>query len=290
MMYFLYKTGYYLTKILPLKACYAIAEGVAWLFYTLSERDRENLRGNLKIILGDDVDPEELDIHLWAVFKNFAKYLTDFFRFTEFNEEYIAENIEIDGIGNLDRCIEMGKGVIVVSMHLGNWELGGAVVGGLKYPISAIVLEHTSRRVNEFFNKLRAINKMKAIPLGLQVKECFKVLRRGEILAIAGDRDYTGGGIPADFFGRKVLMPKGAAAISIKTGAPIVVAVLTREKGDKFKFSFSEPIDFKPSGNRDADIQNLMSEYLKLFEENVRAYPDQWYEFRNIWDRVKTTQ
>jgi KDO2-lipid IV(A) lauroyltransferase len=290
MLYFLYRTGFYLTKILPRSWCYVIAEVVAWLFYTFSEKDRENVRRNLKIILGEDAPPEELESHLWAVFKNFAKYLADFFSFTEFNGEYIAENIEIEGRDNLDECMAGGKGVIALSLHLGNWELGGAVVGGLGYPISAIVLKHGSRRVNDFFNRQRALNKMKAIPLGLQVKECFKVLHRGEILAIAGDKDYTGGGIPAELFGRKVILPKGAAVISLKTGAPIIMALLTREKGDRFKLSFSKPVEFKPSGDKDADINGLMAEYLKLFEKKIRAYPDQWYEFRNIWDRAKTTQ
>lgn len=283
MMYGLYLLGIFLARVLPLKAGYAVAEFVATAYARVSKKDKDNVRSNLKVILGEDTDTEEIDAYVVGVFRNFAKYLVDFFRFPRFTEEYIKEHIEIEGREHLDECLAEGKGVIIVSMHLGNWELGGAVVGGLKYPINAIVLVQENKKINDFFTKQRSINGMKGIPLGLQIKECFKVLKNNEVLAIAGDKDYTSNGIYVDFFGRKAVMPKGAAVLSIRTGAPIVFTVLTREKGDSFRLTCEEPIRYKPAGDREKDVKELMGKYLRYFEKYVREYPDQWYEFRKIW-------
>lgn len=285
MLYVLYLIGFFLAKVLPMRACYAIAGFVARIFYIFSKRDKEELKENLRVVLGEDTPKEVIDRHTREVFKNFAKYLADFFKFTVFTEEYIDKNIGIEGREHLDGALKEGKGVINLALHLGNWELGGAVVGGLKYPASAIVLEHKSKRVNDFFVKQRAINNFRSIPIGFQIKECFRALRRNEMVAIVGDKDYTSNGVYVDFFGKKALLPKGPAVVSLRTGAPIVFSVLTREKGDKFILHFEKPIKYTPTDDHEKDVRELMKIYIKFFEKYVRKYPDQWYVFRKVWNQ-----
>ncbi|MFH1552128.1 MAG: lysophospholipid acyltransferase family protein [Candidatus Omnitrophota bacterium] len=283
MLYILYRIGFFLARIMPLKACYFAGSLVAWVYFLFAEKDKEILRENLRMVLGKNTDADTIDKHVLEVFKNFAKYLADFFRFPRVTEDYVFENIEIEGREHMDACLAEGNGVILLSLHLGNWELGGAVVAALKYPISAIVLKHANKRINDFFTRQRSINNLKAIPVGLQIKECFRVLRKNEALAIAGDKDYTSGGIYVDFFGRKAVMPKGPAVFSLKTSAPIVVCVLTRKKDDTFRFCFEEPIRYEPTGEYDKDVRALMEKYLAVFEKHIRENPDQWYAFKKIW-------
>lgn len=290
MLYPLYILGFSLANLLPLRVGYAVAVFIARVYWFFARRDQAELKDNLRVVLGDDVSEKVLDKHVRAIFKNFAKYLVDFFKFTRFTEEYVTEHIRIDGRENLDKALKEGKGVVLTSLHLGNWELGGAVVGGLKYPISAIVLEHKNRRINDFFNRQRAINEMKPIPIGLSIKECFKVLKRNEFLAIVGDKDYTSGGIYVDFFDRKALMPRGPAAFSLKTGAPIVITILTREKDDSFVLAVEEPIRYESTGDYEKDMRSLMELYLKRCEKYIRKYPDQWYVFRRIWEPQQITR
>lgn len=290
MMYWLYVTGAFLAKILPLKVCYAVAGLVARLFFMFSEKDKEELRENLRVVLGEGADEASINEHIIRVFRNFAKYLADFFRFPVFTEERISKNIKMEGREHLDECLAGGKGALLLGLHLGNWELGGAIVGALKYPISAIVLEHGDRRINEFFVRQRIINRLRSIPVGVQVKECFKVLKRNEVLAVVGDKDYTSSGIYVDFFGKKALMPRGAAVLSLKTGAPIVFCALIREKDNTFKLCFEKPIRYTPTGDHGKDVRALMGEYLRIFEKYIRKDPDQWYAFRKIWVPEQTIQ
>jgi len=283
-------TGVLLARIVPKRGAYAIAEAVARLYFKFSGSDKDELRVNMRVVLGDGATEEEIDEHVLKVFINFAKYLVDFFSFPKFTEEHIFDNIEIIGREYLDECLSEGRGVILTSVHLGNWELGGAIVGAMKYPISAIVLVHDNKRINDFFVKQRSINDMTSIPIGLQIKECFKALKRNEALAIVGDKNYTSNGIYVDFFGKKALMPKGPAVIALRTSAPIIFTAVTREKGDKFRLSFEKPIKYKSTGDHEKDEKALMGEYLRIFEKYICKYPDQWYAFQPIWNQEQITQ
>lgn len=275
--------GSFLSRIFSLEVAYSIAGFVAWIYFLMSWSDRKEMRDNLKVVLGPDAAKSELDRNVLSVFTNFAKYLVDFFRFPRFSSEYISKNIEVAGKENLEECLAGGKGVILVALHLGNWELGAALVGALGYNISVIALEHRDPRINDFFNFQRAINGVKSIPTGASVRSCFKALGKNQIVAIAADKDYTATGIEVDFFGEKTLLPRGAAVISLRTGAPIVFTALTREKGERFRLAFEKPIRYSPSGDNDKDVKTLIGEYVKIFEKYILAYPGQWYAFRRVW-------
>ncbi|MEA3489900.1 MAG: lysophospholipid acyltransferase family protein [Candidatus Omnitrophota bacterium] len=303
MLYALYIIGFYLTRIMPRKMCYAIAELVARGYYLFASRDKEELRANLEVILGEDVDENTIERCILNVFRNFAKHLADFFKFQKITGDFISENIEISGLEYIEECLSEGKGVILVALHLGNWEMGGAVMPALKYPFNAIVLEHANPRINDFFKKRRSIHGVRgipvrqrsvddpgSIPVSVQIKECFRVLRNKELLVIVGDKDYTSTGIHVDFFGKKALMPKGPAAFSLKTGAPIIMSAFVRKKDDRFMLCFEPPIRYSGTGDYENDLRELMKKYLGLFEKYIRKYPDQWYAFKKIWDQQKITQ
>jgi KDO2-lipid IV(A) lauroyltransferase len=282
--------GYCLIKVLPIRVCYFLADVIAYLYYLCARRDIGELRANLKIVLGENAGEKMIRKNIRGVFRNFARYLADFMKYSRFTEDYINEKIKVEGTEILDECLSRGKGIIVLAPHLGNWEMGASVVATLGYPISAIVLEHKDKRINDFFMKRRAVHNLKLIPLGMQLKKCFKTLKDNEILAIAGDKAYSQNGEYVDFFGNKAFMPKGAAFFSLKTGAPIVTSALTREKNNTYKFVFEGPIKFEPTGDLEKDIKELMTRSLSKIEKYIREYPDQWYAFRKIWNHEPITR
>ncbi|HNX91643.1 MAG TPA: lysophospholipid acyltransferase family protein [Candidatus Omnitrophota bacterium] len=290
MLYALYTAGFFLAGVLPHGFCYFLAEMSARIYFFTCGDDKTKLKSNIRQVLGKDVSEAVLDRHVRRIYINFAKYLVDFFKFRGVTKEYIKKNFTIHNVEALDKCRQKGNGAILLTAHLGNWELGGAVVAGLGYPVSAIVWEHPDEKINNLFSSRRADNNLKCIPLGMQIKNCFKVLKRNEILAIAGDKNYTAGGLEVEFFGKKAVMPQGAAAFSIKTGAPIVIGFLIRDKNDSFILSFADPIEYPVTGDHDGDIQGLMKCCMVIFEKYIEKYPDQWYVFDYIWKPEKTIQ
>lgn len=290
MLYYLYRAGSCLAKAFPNKVCYAIADLIARIYYSISGADRASIRENLKVVLGPGVEEKVMKRHVLSLFRNFAKYLVDFFKFPRFTREEVFGRVKISGIERLDKCLSQGKGVILVSMHLGNWEMAGAVLGALGYAVNAIALEHGNKKVNDFFVSQRAINGLKVIPLGIQVKQCFKVLKRNEILGIIGDKDYTSNGEYVDFFGKKALIPKGPAVFALRTGAPIVVCAFIRNPDDSFEYTFETPEEYEPSGDESRDIEALMGGYIRIMESFIKEHPDQWYAFRRVWEQETTTR
>src|SRR3989338_9104766 len=131
--YFLYKFGQFCVLRLPLKTAYKIAVFISTLQYYLSPRDKKSVTHNLKVILGSRDDMPHL---VKEVFRNFGRYLLEFFRMTKIlNMEYIRKNVKITNISHLDHVLKQGKGGILLTAHIGNWELGGVVASMLGYPI-----------------------------------------------------------------------------------------------------------------------------------------------------------
>lgn len=283
MLYCLYKVGRAITLRLPIGVCYGLAVLIADVYYLFARQDRKDIEANLEVVLGP-CEKKLLKKHVKAIFRNFAKYLADFFRFSKIDKNYIATHIKIEGKENLERALSAKKGAIALSAHLGNWELGAAIVAKLGHPFYAIVLAHRDRRVNDFFLEQRALSSINVIPVGMQLKKCFRVLKENSVLAIVGDRLFSEHGTCADFFDRPAMLPKGPALFSLRTGAPIVPTFLIRMKDDSFTLIFEKPITGTLTDDKKEDMKNLIEKYASVIAQYVKRFPDQWYAFRRVWD------
>ena len=282
--YYLYQIGYYIIRSLPLKAAYAMAICLADCHYFISQQDRRAVEANFKVVLNTDtVEPSMVR----AVFRNFGKYLVDFFTMTKYlDANYISAHVKVANTAYLNDILAEGKGCILISAHLGNWELAGAVLSKLGYPLSVVALPHKDPRVNEFFNQQRSFFGTTVIPTTTAIRRCLEHAKANRFVAILAERDFSEHGIVMDFLGKPTLIPKGAALFSIKTGAPIVPAFFIREDNDDFHITFQKPI-YPPAleSNKidDEQLKPLIRQYLGTIEEQIRLYPQQWLLFREFW-------
>lgn len=284
MLYFLlYKIGQILVLSLPLKAAYHLALILADMRYLFFIRDRRVVKKNLGVVLGK-VNKKRLNYEARWVFRNFGKYLVDFFRFSKLDKNFIDKFIAVEGKNYLDEALTKGKGVILVSAHLGNWELGGAVISLLGYRFNVIVLSHANKRVDNLFVQQRTTKGVNVVPLGFGIRNCFRALSNNELVALLGDRVFSGQGLKMDFLGKKAVVPKGPAIFSIKSGAPIVPVFIIREKNDKFKLIFEPTLSYTLMGNLDLDTKNITKEILKILEKYIKEYPTQWFMAADFWE------
>lgn len=275
----LYKIGKFIAMTFPLKASYFIASVICYLQFYLSAKDRKAVLYNIKRVMPGS-GPKTVRKVSRQVFKNFGKYLVDFFRFSKIDREFIANYVRIKNIGYLDEALKEYPGVVALSAHLGNFELGGAVLAKLGYPFYAVALSHTYPKVNHFFNRQRASCGVNVIPVGLALRRCYQLLTGKNVIAFLGDRDFYGAGVEFNFCGRKALIPRGPAAFSIKTKAAIVPVFIVRDSGDYFSLIFEEPISPLNDNGHIKSERQLIREYLEVIEEYVKRYPFQWYMFQ----------
>ncbi len=275
--YFLYRALHFFASSLPLKAGYRVAVFFSILKYYFSPRDRRAVIANLKKILPAG-EHGKVNSYAKAVFINFGKYLLEFFRFSAADKDILKQLITVKGLDNIDAALKKGKGVIILSAHTGNWEMGGIFMALLGYPMLAVALPHRYHKVNSFFNSQREkMGVVVASSLGIGVKRIYESLKNNMLVALVGDRDFTKGGVKMRFLGDWKVIPRGPAVISQRTGAPIIPGFFSRNPDDTFVLDFLEPLpDYK-------DEVKTMEAYALAIEKIIRKDPTQWLLFREFW-------
>jgi len=280
--YYTYRFGQFIALVLPLRAVYFFAAALAQVYYCVAFHDRRFVKANLRIIFPEKSNRQLRKISR-MVFRNFAKYLVDFFRFEKIDRQYIDKNIKLENLHYFDQVLAKNKGVVVLTAHLGNWELGGVVLSQLNYPFWAVALPHKNKKVNDFFDAQRNRKGVKVIAMGKAVRSCITEIRNNHMVALVGDRDFSEKGILIDFFGKPTHFPEGPAALSLMTGASIVPGFMLRNHDDSFTLKIEKPIEFTPSGDKAKDLADLISVYKKIIQDYIYRYPEQWYVFRKFW-------
>ena len=151
--YILYRIGYFLANVLPLKFAYSLSKRISDLQYVFAAKDREAVALNLSIITKKDI--RECRKIARKVFRNFGLYLVDFFRMPNMSDADIKKRVKLEGIENIDGVLKQGQGGIILTCHIGNWEMGGVVMAMLGYDMSAVALTHKHKYINDLFVKQR---------------------------------------------------------------------------------------------------------------------------------------
>ena len=292
--YLLYKFGLFILYRIPVSISYKIACFISDFKHFFSFIDKKAVKNNLKNILILDKSAN-LDFSVREVFRNFGRYLVEFFMTDKMvTQDYIKDKIELENIEYIDQVLEKEKGAILLTAHIGNWEMGAIVLSMLGYPVTAIALPHKETSVNALFNHQRESKGLTIVPSNIAVRKCLETLGKNKIVALVGDRDFTGTGKYFRFLGKEAIMPRGAAMFSYKTGAAIIPVFLIRkdckvnDSLSSFVLSVGEPI-YPPKNkkkiNKEAAVLNIMKSYISIIEKEIRKNPAQWMMFREFWKK-----
>jgi KDO2-lipid IV(A) lauroyltransferase len=275
-----------LARTFPLKFGYWFGMRVADLFWRRNTAGRQAVVSNLRQIClagGITTSDEVLNSLARKTFQYFGKYLADFFRYTRLSEADMRRLISFQNRPHMDEAARAGRGVILVTAHYGNWELGGSGLSALGYPINAVALSQEMEKLDQLFNAQRARRGIRVLPLGSSAMALVHCLKRGEMVALLADRDFTPRGVEVDFFGRRTCLPRGPAWLSLKTRAPIVPSFLFRLPDDSFLHRFYPPMwpqDYE-------DVAALQQHVAQVLEAEISQNPTQWFIFDDFWAPVK---
>ena len=277
--FLLYKIGIFLANALPRKASGYISIRIADVYSFFSKEDFESVRNNLQVILS--LDKKELDCYAREVFRNFALYILEFLRVRSLDEKFIKQNVRMAGLEYFQDELKRNSGIIGLTAHIGNWELLGIVMSRLGFRLNSVALTHNNRLVNKIFVGQRQSAGSNVLGLG-NIRGCISALKRNEILALVGDKDFSNNSVTVKFFGRDAEFPRGPAMLSLRTGARILPGFLLREK-DGFNMILHGPVQFEKKGIFEEDVVELTRSYVLAIENIVRQYPTQWIMFRKFY-------
>jgi lauroyl/myristoyl acyltransferase len=281
--YVLFRLAGLLSRSTSRRFAYWISLRLADAYFFLDRGGRDAVLANLRQVYaykGERPSDTELKRVARRMFQLFAKYLVDFFRFSRLGEEDLKRLVTVEHPEHLARASGAGKGVIAITAHLGNWELGGAAVASMGYPVNAVVLRQPSAKLNEFFQKHRRSRGLKIIPLGHALRNLLEALRRGEFVALVADRDYSRRDDFAELCGAPACLPRGPAWIAYKTGAPILPCFMVRQDDDTFRLCFYPPI--VPDGTMTRE--DLQRRICAVLEDAICSTPSQWFMFERVWN------
>jgi len=272
---------------LPLRIGYALAELAGRLTYRLVSGNRRNVISNLRHAMGPDAPQRDVEEAARKVFVNVAKYYVDLVRMPHMGlDDFYKRRFRYHGFDEyLLTAIAEGKGVIVLSAHLGNPEL--AVQGMIPRGVKAFALTEPLQppRLSRLVDRLRASKGNVFAPVGFAgVKRAIQTIRAGGVVALMADRDIEGPKAGLPFFGEEALMPVGPIEVALRTGAPLLPCFTVRTSGTNIEAYVEERLELPRTGDLAADARAGALLFLKRLEPRLRAHPDQWVVLESIWD------
>jgi len=269
-----------LARSLPRRVSYLIGETAGCACFLLRPARRRKLCSNLRVVTRppDGRVPARLAM---AVMVNFARSVVDTFLAPHMDNRYLARHVRITDRPGLASLAGRGRGIILVTAHLGSWEMGGIALARMGYKITTVAGVQFSRSLSPVVKALKAGYGI-AVTSPLGSLAIFRALRRGEVVALHLDGDQYVGGIETAFFGRPARMPRGPAALALRTGAALVPAFAVRTSRDSIHILIEDAIPTE--GEDEASLTLRLAEVVESF---VRRHPDQWCMFRPIWGQTE---
>lgn len=221
-------------------------------------------------------------------FRYYGDYLYETVRLSHQSKEDVLHRVTVHGKEHLLHALERGKGVIFVSAHLGNMELGAIALAHLTGPMTVAGTALEPRQVMDRLVAQRNAKGLKMSVYASAARDVLLALRHNEtvgFLVDVGVRWNGNSSVVVDFFGAPAPFPAGLALLALRTGAPIVpgYAVIRPDHGvDAFVLP---PMVVAATGDRAADIKACMQQVAHAMEGFVRDNLDQWYMYRPMWDR-----
>jgi lauroyl/myristoyl acyltransferase len=270
---------------LPRPWAYALAVVAARFAWWFSPLARPRLEYNLKIAcpeLADD--PRALRRMSYLNFRDHAKAYADLMQLPSARVEVMRPLLEVKGLEHLEEARSQGKGVLVVSCHMGSYEVVAAIWSATLAPVSFFAEEVEPRPLFEWYRDTRARLGISVLTLDYGgIRKVLDALREQEMVITAIDRDITGTGYLMPFFGKLAPIPLGPAAIALRLGTPLLPVCVYRLPDDTYVAEGAPLVHVTSTGNPKADQVRATQEVLRHLEHFIRQHPEQWHVPHRIW-------
>ncbi|MBU4482865.1 MAG: lysophospholipid acyltransferase family protein, partial [Actinobacteria bacterium] len=216
-----YKILEFIAIATPYPVTYFIATFGARL-WMLTGVDVKTIRNNVSKVLNLNINNKEVHRIANRIFINWAKNVVDFLKHPIISKEKLKQRVEIEGLEHLDNALKKGRGAVIISAHIGNFEWAACRIAVEGYKIWVMSLVRKNKLVRKFFESNRLSKELKTLYIN-RMLNVFRMLKNNEIVAIASDWDPTGQATrPFKFFGKTAYLPTGALMIALKSGAQLI--------------------------------------------------------------------
>jgi KDO2-lipid IV(A) lauroyltransferase len=249
-------------------------------------RERRATARNLRRILG--ARGWRLGVAVWRQFYSFSRFMVSYCDLPRLTPD--ALRARLGGTAALEArlrdALARGRGAIVLSAHLGNWEIGARVLALCGARVNVVMIPDRASAAERWLMRVRDTGQVRALPVGDSPASSLALraaLARNEVIAVQGDRVVGGRALTVDLFGAPFRVPLGPFLLAYLCDVPLLPAFVVQEGWWRWRGVAGEPIRFPRSADRDADLIAGARQYAACLEESVRAHPDQWFNFYDLW-------
>src|SRR5271156_5600009 len=274
----------HLLGLLPRKAARAVGAGIGWLAYRLVPRLRGVGLKNLELAFPAWTDGQRQDT-LRRLYRNLGWLLAEFCQMPKYTRENSQGSLRYDGLERYLAARDKGKGVLIVTGHLGAWELSSFYHSLMGYPMSMVIRRLDNARVDGLVNHIRCLHGNRVLHKDDFARGLLGAMRQGETVGILMDTNMTPPqGVFVPYFGKLACTASGLARVALKTGAAVLPGFMLWEESErKYVLHFGDEIVFDRTGDDEADAVANTAKCTAAIEAYVRRYPDQWLWVHRRW-------
>jgi KDO2-lipid IV(A) lauroyltransferase len=229
-------------------------------------------------------DPARRRATALGVYGHFGRVMLDILWMARREREEILRLVDVTGSEHLEAARAAGRGALLVTAHIGNWELHGLAHGWMFGPIGVVARPLDNPALDARLCDFRrrpgntVIYKQRALP------QVIRLLRENRAVAFVIDQNVQAGdGVFVDFFGRKAATTTVAAALALKTGCALIPAYAELGDDGRYHLIYEPPLTLPPAGERAVDLERLTQQLTSVIEGWVRRRPEQWLWLHRRW-------
>ena len=232
-----------------------------------------------------DMPASQREAILRSEYRNLGLLLAEFCKMPGYTPETASRFIRYEGLDNYLKARDRGKGVLVLTGHLGAWELSSFYHSLMGMPMGMVIRRLDNPLVDAFVNRIRCLHGNRVIHKDDFARGLIASMRAGETVGILMDTNMTPPqGVFVPFFGVQACTASGMARIAAKTGAAVVPGFLLWEESEqKYVLHFGEELQVVHSGDAEQDVLANTAVFTAAIERYIRQYPEQWLWMHRRW-------
>ena len=228
--------------------------------------------------------PEQKSTVLRASFMQLGRHLAEFCHMTRYTPAEAASFIRYDGLERYEKAAQRGKGVLVLTGHLGAWELSSFFHSLMGYPMGLVIRRLDNSLIDARVNEVRCQHGNRVLHKDDFARGLLTEMRAGGTVGILMDTNMTPPqGVFVPFFGKLACTASGLARVAQKTGAAVLPGFLFEETGGRYRLHFGEEITLQTTSDVEADALANTAQFTAVLERYIRSFPEQWLWMHRRW-------
>lgn len=257
---------------------------IGWATYTAVSRLRQTGMKNLALAFPATPQAEHRQI-LRGMYRSLGWQLAEFCQMPRYTLPQASRFIRYEGLENYLAARQRGKGVLVLTGHIGAWELSSFYHSLAGYPMSMVIRRLDNPLVDRFVNRIRCLHGNRVLHKDDFARGLIAAMRAGETVGVLMDTNMTPPqGVFVEFFQHAACTASGVARIALRTGAAVVPGFLAWEPSEnRYVLHFLPELPLVNTGNNEQDAIANTQLFTTALEAIIRRYPTQWLWVHRRW-------